>query len=266
MKKLKGKKKKQRNLTAPEISAQDIKTAMSEGGISNSPSLAPLAEIKEAETKKDGGKTGKARFGKKQAKEKESTKDNRSTSAAPEIVFRNERADSPIVSAEEDMFSQRSDPELSQAAAAGSEVGIAPPAPPTADSSKSSDAIISETLDLSQVSGKHSGTSLSQSETFAEQFSTQSSSEPAISSILLGGSQGNEGWDNRDMGRDDDVHYEGSFLQGSTKLYDNYGSKQHQLNLERVKVFLESSGEIEPLDLSVLHDWDGWMVASREIM
>lgn len=252
-KKLKGKKKKQRNLTAPEIRSQDLKAAMSdETSTASTSTLAPVMES----DKKDG--KVRTRFGKKQNKEK-SASEARSASSAGEIVLKNDMADSPVLSEE---TSCQISPSLPPAT-----ISQGDPAAPTAiSSSKSSDVIVLEPLDLSQTSEKHSAASLSQSEPFTgidEHFSTQSSSEIAISGSLQ---QINEGWDDKEVAREDDTHYEqGSYLQGSSRLYEDYGSKQHKLNLERVHAFLESSGEIEPVDLSVLQDWDGWMIASREI-
>ena len=268
-KKLKGKKKKQRNLTAPEISSQELKAAMDDTG--STTTLTPVAENE----KKDGGKT-KTRFGKKQGKEKTEPQKQKSS----EIVLKNDLADSPGLP-EENFLSQVSDldhPSLSEPSGGTPhendsapivEVSITSPA--SISGSKSSDVIVLEPLDLSQVSGKQSGASLSQSETFTgndEHLSTQSSAEVPISGGLIEEGQQNshsEGW-RRKEGTSEDVHYEGSYFQGSAKLYKEYGNKQHKLNLERVRVFLESSGEREPMDLSVLQDWDGWMVANREIM
>lgn len=255
-KKLKGKKKKQRNLTAPEISTQDIKAV----SMMNDTSTSTLTPVMERDKKE--GKT-KTRFGRKQSKDKSGLdpKELRTSSVA-EIVFKNDLADSPLLS-EETSLSQMS-PSLdgSHVDPAASDIDVTPP-----PAIPSSDIIVLEPLDLSQTSEKHSGVSLSQSEPFTgtdEHFNTQSStSETAISSGLT---ETNEGWDNKEVLNEDDIHYEGTNFQGSSRMYKEYGSKQHKLNLERVHTFLESSGETEAVDLSVLQDWDGWMVASREIM
>ena len=259
-KKLKGKKKKQRNLTAPEISTQDIKvaTVSDEAHRTSTSTLVPVIESEKKEGK------GKARFGRKQSRDKTSLepKDLRCASSAAEIVFKNELADSPLLP-EEASLSQMSAPLASG--------HIEPPASDinaTPSPAKSSDMIVLEPLDLSQTSGKHSGASLSQTDPFAgidEHLNTQSSSETAMSSSLIGAHQSSEGWNDK-VASKDDIHYEGSNFQGSSRLYEDYGSKQHRLNLERVHTFLESSGEMEPADLNLLQDWDGWMVASRDIM
>lgn len=264
-KKLKGKKKKQRNLTAPEITSQELKAAM---GDDTSVSTATLMPVIENE-KKDGGK-GKTRFGKKQSKSN-MIKQQRCTSSVTEIVFKNDMIEVTAAQSEESNHSQISEPSLSQPSGGShttdpavtevdiaptptSEVDVAPPPisevdikPPPTSSLKSSDFIVLEPLDLSQGSADND-----------EHFSTQSSSEVGISSGLVEAHH-----DNEDL---EDVHYEGSYLLGSARLYKDYGNKQHKLNLERVHAFLESSKEMEPVDLRVLQDWDGWMVASRDIM
>lgn len=262
-KKLKGKKKKQRNLTAPEISTQDLKAVTPDD--MHTTSTSTLAPVMESD-KKEVGK-GKTRFGGKKQVSKtiSSPKD---ASPAAEIVFKNDMADSPMLS--EDTNLGQTSPTFSHLSSSHtdrttSEIDGTPPT--TSAGSKSSDVIILEPLDLSQTSGKHSGASLSQPEPVTginEHFSTQSSTEVEISSGLV---ETQQDWDNREVAKEDDVHYErGFFLQGSSRLYEDYGSKQHKLNLERVHTFLESSGETEAVDLSTLHDWDGWMIASREIM
>ena len=267
-------------MTAPEISTQDVKAAMSEDSRT---SLAPLKEDRGTEKKESKG--GKGIFGKKQTKETPKHK----TTASPavgEIVFKNVLADSPV---HDDPLSQRSETALSQPITAGHHSTDDPDAiSTTADGtdtkskSSTSDVIVLEPLSLSQASGKHSGVSLSQSDTFAgteEHYSTQSSAEIAISNVLLDAQHSGDNtsavWDNReavkeegeeDENEDSNYNRLSSYLQGSARLYKDYGSKQHRLNLERVREFLESSGEQEPVDLSVLQDWDGWMIASREIM
>lgn len=290
LKKLKGKKKKQRNLTAPVISSQDLKAAMTDD--SSSPSaLSPLKE--DGPEGKDEGKV-KARAGKKQKKD---TLKRKSLSVVAmgsgEIVYRNDTAatleqgpESPSVP-DENALSQRSNP-AAQAAQSQSDSHLSladdeaiPPPPPSGSSpgskSRSSDIIVLEPLDLSQISGKHSGASLSQPETFTgneDHFSTQSSSDIPVSSTLLEPhhqsiDNSSTVWEGSDVIKEEeDIGYIGlmPYLQGSSKLYKDFGNKQHKMNLERVVAFLESSGEMEPVDLRHLQDWDGWMVASREIM
>jgi hypothetical protein len=269
-KKLKGKKKKQRNLTAPEISSQDIKAA-SITDDSHTSVTPTLPSLKESE-KKEGGKSekkdaAKARFGGRKQSKGAEPKDVRSVSSAAEIVFKNDMADSPLLT-EETSLSQMS-PSLDGSSHTDPAIGNIDGTLSAMSGSKSCDVIVLEPLNLSQTSaGKHSGMSLSQSEPMDEHFNTQSStSETAISSELAEVQHGNDGWDNKGLSKNEDVHYEGSnFQRADTILYKNFGSKEHRLNLQRVQAFLESSGEMEAADLSVLQEWDGWMVANREIV
>ena len=57
----------------------------------------------------------------------------------------------------------------------------------------------------------------------------------------------------------------GYFHKGCPSLYENYGDEQHKLNLRHVMKFLEACSE-PPADLSVLVDWDGWALSSKELM
>lgn len=266
-KKLKGKKKKQRNLTAPEIRTEDLKEAMDEMASTSSAALTPLKE--DGQEKKDGGKT-KGRFGKK-SKEKISTAElaKQKSSTMSEIVLRNEQVESPPISdrnalSQSNTLSQLSDHPTE------SDIGILPvDAKP-----KPSDVIILEPLDLSQTSEKHSGISLSQPDPFIghdDHLSTQSSSDIPMSNTPFDTHRHDSSsgvWESRNTSReegDGNVENRLPYQHGSSKLYREYGSKEHKLNLERVVEFLKSSGEAEPMDLSILQDWDGWMVASREI-
>ena len=61
------------------------------------------------------------------------------------------------------------------------------------------------------------------------------------------------------------LHF-GSFRRGCSRMYLEYGNKDHKLNLERVEEFLKSSMETEPVDLNILRDWDGWVMASKDIV
>ena len=271
-KKLKGKKKKQRNLTAPEILTEDLKAAMTEESLSavSSSTLQPVKEEDGAEKK------GKGRFGKKSKDKSMSDILKRKSSTSPgEVVLRNELVESPSMS--DDHALSQSNQTLSQLsdqlAPVDSEVGILPvdPKPKT-----TSDVIILEPLSLSQTSEKHSGLSLSQPDPFAghdDHLSTQSSSDIPIGNTLIDANQTADSssgiWgESRNTSREDgDIGTEGrpADQQRINKMYREYGSKEHKLNLERVFEFLKSSGETEPADLSVLLDWDGWMVASRDI-
>lgn len=267
LKKLKGKKKKQRNLTAPEITSQDLRDAVmsddSYGG-----STATLETLRE-DRGGGGEKKGKGLFGKK-AKEKQVTDSpkqrNRNTLDMSEIVYRNERAG--------DQSPLHTEQSILRDSMVLSANDLTPPAEVEVSLTISSDInadpkpIVLEPLDLSQVSEKHSGgTPLSQSAMFSgsneEHYSTQSSTDGVRLSADSELTQ--QEVDNNQQQQWDRIP-DKPYLLGSSKLYKEFGSKQHRLNLERVFEFLESSGETEPADLSVLHDWDGWMVASKDIV
>ena len=49
-------------------------------------------------------------------------------------------------------------------------------------------------------------------------------------------------------------------------VYEIFGDKKHKKSLRLIQEFLESTGEHEPADLTVLQEWDGWAVASRDIV
>lgn len=163
-------------------------------------------------------------------------------------------------------------------------------------SPKSGDIVLVEDLSqisagkLSQVSGGK--LSLSQSGTFTgpdEQSSTQSSVRSGgdhrhhESGFIPNGIHGSEiehdhhdppmsrlsAFDQDSLPVDGDsisqLHF-GSFRRGCSRMYLEYGKKDHKLNLERVEEFLKSSGEMEPVDLNILRDWDGWVMASKDIV
>lgn len=277
--KFKGKKKKKRNLTAPEITTQEVKAAISPGHTD----LLPLKENEDY--KKEAGK-GKRIFGKKKSttetKEmKRRSKDVTGLAKNNEIVLKNDLAMTPSDS-EEVILSQRSDPSLSLPDTQH-DVEVEVLTPPI--STKPGDTIMLEVLDLSQASGKqptnmspsHSGAFISND----EHFSTQSSSDVAVLHSSSAAETETEtphtqedesisvAWDNREDVKEeeelDDDPYR-SFLLGSSTLYEEFGSKQHKLNLKKVHEFLESCGEMEPVDLKLLLEWDGWIVAVRDIV
>lgn len=274
-KKLKGKKKKQRNLTAPEISAQTMKA------LSEINSLEPVKE-KEDE-KQDGGKTKGGVFGKKAVKKQDSKDPSSDQSQSPKgkkkrnSVVKNEAPQvtapaSPAVSEGDALLSQKSEPASYPLSQQENHFKQTPPDKFHSGGSKSAIDIMME--DLSQTSaGK---LSLSQSGTFTgpeEQFSTQSSSDTQFGEHLVENRQrphssgpiSNENHLNSNE-NDSERNVEEFFRIGSSKLYSEFGDKQHKLNLERVLEFLKSSGEIKPVDLNALMDWDGWMLASKQIV
>ena len=298
-KKLKGgKKKKQRNLTAPEITTQEVAEAASQGNSRNPSSIKEQEGTKgdrdhdRKEGGKDGGK-GKGIFGRKAAKEKSSpdAKDKRKSrdvsGRKSEVVLRNELTMTPSDS-EDALLSQRSDHSLSQASTSQADLTASPAL------KRAGNVIVLDALDLSQSSEKQhplSSAALASSPQVnlnEEQFSTQSSSDIAISSSLMatesetpctqddnleGSNWEEERGDSKTTGgsgkRDEEkAEFDefNSYLQGSSALYKEFGSTEHKDNLKKVCEFLESTNEKNPVDLRLLQDWDGWIVAVREIV
>lgn len=293
-----GKKKKQRNLTAPEITTQEVAEAASQTNAQNNSTISPVKEhdgamdkvdVDKKESRKDGGK-GKGLFGRKGGKEKSSpdtkntkrkSRDSTGMGKKDEVVLRNDLAMTPSDS-EEVALSQRSDQSLSQASATQADLSSSPAL------NRASNAIVLEVLDLSQSSGKHPSPSSSlltstQAALNENHSSTQSSSDvgiPNSSATPEAGTphtqdddRGSSTWDGREdvkggegEGGDEDYNEYHSYLQGSASLYKEFGSKQHKLSLKKVQEFLESSNEMKPVDLMLLQDWDGWIVAVREIV
>ncbi len=254
-KKLKGKKKKQRNMTAPEISSQTIAEAARKSQA--------LSTVKEDEGDKE----------KRLFSDKWSKKDNVNASTGEPNLRRasmdvNLHQRPASQSSEEDTYSA-----LNLKTPPTDYLDIKSEPMQTLNSPpKSADVVISDQLSLSQTSGKVSNHSLSQQSYTGldDQYSTQSSSDIPISNF------GDEGHLNRGYLSDhQDNHHipeggsgdlkEEVYKKGSLKLYWEFGNKQHKLSLQRVKQFLKSSGENEPVDLGILLDWEGWMLASKEI-
>lgn len=297
-KKLKGKKKKQRNMTAPEISSEDFK-AITEEKKKKAGTLDSVNEEKRADREK--GKDKHLTAGKEKSHEmKKGT--SMDAKASPKRVSMSEshRVDTPS-SIEDSPLSQKSEPRLSQLDHDSqpqklrlSSYSGDHEAESKLLSSKSGDIILVE--DLSQISaGKLSQASggklsLSQSGTFTgpdEQSSTQSSIRSGgddrhrESGFIPNGIHGSDhdhhdpstsrlsGFNRDSLPVDGDsisqLHF-GSFRRGCSRMYLEYGKKDHKLNLERVEEFLKSSGEMEPVDLNILRDWDGWVMASKNIV
>ena len=49
-------------------------------------------------------------------------------------------------------------------------------------------------------------------------------------------------------------------------IYEKFGDKSHHDTLKELTDFLSSSEEKEPVNLSILQDWDGWMIGSKTVM
>ncbi len=264
-KKLKGKKKKQRNMTAPEISSQTIAEAAKKSQA--------LATVREDERNKGKGAiVGK--WSKKDSVNASTGEPNSSPRLRRVSVDTSMQRPASQSSNEDtshvnlklppsvDHFDTQSEPTQTS-----TRVTTTPP--------KSADIVITEQFSLSQVSGKISNHSLSQQSYTGpeDQYSTQSSSDIPISTFesaddghfnLSDHHQENCRIQEWPEGGSGDLEEE-AYKKGSLKLYWEFGDKQHKLNLQRVKEFLKSSGENEPVDLRVLLDWEGWMLASKEI-
>ena len=264
-KKLKGKKKKQRNMTAPEISSQSIAEAVKKNQ--------SLATVREDEGGKGKGAGIMAKWSKKDASTGETkispkllrkpAEHGGVANHRPESQSSNEEAlTQSQVSLQLSQATEQLDSHRPRAQTTPSHVTLSPP--------KSAEIVLTEQFNLSQASGKVSNLSLSQSFTGEDQYSTQSSSDIPISTF-----DQDEGHFNRGYSSDHQLHEwpeggtgdldEEAYKKGSLKLYWEFGDMQHKLNLQRVKEFLKSSGENEPVDLNVLLDWEGWMLASKDI-
>jgi hypothetical protein len=299
-KKLKGKKKKQRNLTAPEISSEEFK-AINEEKKKKSGTLESVNEERRAaDREKEKNKHSTDKEMTRELK-KTTTVDIKASPKRPVSTSADShRVDTPS-SVEDSPLSQKSEPRLSQpdhsshprklrlSSYSGDHEGESKLLSP-----KSGDIVLVEDLSqisagkLSQVSGGK--LSLSQSGTFTgpdEPSSTQSSIRSGgdhlihhESGFIPNGVHGSDhdhhdlstsrlsGFEHDSLPMDGDsvsqLHF-GSFRRGCTRMYLDYGNKDHKLNLERVEEFLKSSMEMEPVDLNILRDWDGWVMASKDI-
>ena len=48
-------------------------------------------------------------------------------------------------------------------------------------------------------------------------------------------------------------------------LYLNFGNEVHKQTLKDLQDYLDSSGEEEPLDLSIIQDWNGWIIGTTDV-
>ena len=254
-----GKKKRQRNSTAPEISAEALKG---------------LKKEQVQKPGKDGA--GRGLFGKKSSKEKEGGSPQKKPEpdvprVSPErqvaisAIKEEEHAmQDPLSGADDGWLSQKSEIQFSDYARD-------PSAPiPSLPHSKT-EPNITYHLDLSQVSLSSSipEEALSTQSSFEavplEQLAPPSRGHPEAGSG--GGSQdASPGGSDVMVGEEGREGEEKDFRKGCPGLYDNYGDEQHKLNLKHVLKFLESCNETSPLDLTTLVDWDGWTLTSKELM
>ena len=291
-KRLKGKKKKQRNLTAPEISPQSLQSAVSLSSSSSGKKMsADLAPVKESEGESTIGKENGKRSGSKDKlhaiKHQDSDNQKPATSSPSHISAKSRNRKSSLGSREEfhraESRSSVEDTSLSQKSDLrfSDEHSVGDKTTPSHTGSSKVDLVLSQPTDCSQASAKLSH---SQSENFVtheDHLSTQSSSDVNIQLSPLVYEQ-NQFLDGEqapavDIGFLSNSHLtltekeqremmERDFTKGSPSIYTGNRDKQHTLNLKRVQEFLESSGEMEPVDLSLIRDWDGWVMASREIV
>ena len=265
-----GKKKRQRNITAPELSAEALKGLRKE----------PVAAAK---TSKEG--TGRGLFGKKQQtksekeggspeKKRKETEVGRDGGGIREEEEGN--VQDPFSGGEDGVLSQRSDTRVSDYALSSHDL---PPATiPHMLTHSKTDSALNYQPDLSQ---------LSLSSSIPEEAgSTQSSFEAVPLDNLAPPSRGHPEADSGGGGSQEDPpggggeggSQEGSpggggregeerdFRKGCPELYDDYGDEQHKLNLKHVLKFLDTCSESQPADLSSLVDWEGWTMASKEVM
>lgn len=256
-----GKKKRQRNITAPEISVEALKG---------------LRKTEPQKPTKDVG--GRGLFGKKPTnKEKEGAPHKKSGQdiSLPQrqmaISAIKEEGHEPLRVMDE----EKNDAHFSEYALASRHLSATLP---TLSHSKTEPAI-SYPPDLSQASFSSS--------IHEEALSTQSSLEAVPLEQLAPPSQGHpeadsgggsqEGMKLSPGGSDiivrggegEELEGEGAekdFRKGCPDLYDDYGDEQHKLNLKHVLKFLETCNETSPADLTGLEDWDGWTLATKEVM
>ena len=233
-----GKKKRQRNVTAPEITAEALKG---------------LGKEQSGKQAKDG----RGLFGKKKKEEEREGGSPRKTEqeGARDSAIKEEETDQeppPTPAGERPVSVSRL-----------SEYTPDPPAPPTPTLTHSkTDPAISLQLqpDLSQHSLSSSIPE--------EAASTQSSLEGMVLEQLapptnreVGSAEGAS-----QEGKEEEEKEERDFRKGYPELYDDYGDEQHKMNLKHVLKFLETCSESSPVDLSCLTDWDGWTLVSNEVM
>ena len=235
-----GKKKRQRNVTAPEISAEALK------GLRKEQQAKPAKES-----------VGRGLFGKKPAKSEKEGGSPRKAEQEREKVIREEETNLQELAGDRPL-SQKSDSHLSEYAPPISEDALAPPVSTLSHSKTDSAISYHQQPDLSQ---------LSLSSSIPEEAgSTQSSIEGvALEQLAPPTLEVGSGGGSQEVEVREEV-VEKDFRKGCPELYDGYGDEQHKLNLKHVLKFLESCNEASPVDLSCLVDWDGWTLASKEVM
>ena len=253
-----GKKKRQRNITAPEITAEALKGLRKE-------------EVPKT-TSKEGA--GRGLFGKKLTKEKEGgspqkKQEHQTVKESPErqAAIRVELTE-PAISADDGLLSQKTETED---VVTLQELTSAPI--PTLTHSKT-DSAINYQPDLSQVSlsssiPEEAGSTQSSFEAVPTEQLAPSRGHPEANSGTVGSQEGpklSPGASDGVIGEMGEMGEERDFRKGCPTLYDDYGDEQHKLNLKHVLKFLDMCNETSPVDLTCLVDWDGWTLVSKEVM
>ena len=274
-----GKKKRQRNITAPELSVEALRDLNKEQG---------------QKAGKEGGKEGgRWLFGR--SKEKESPPQKKPEHEAmkrspelrrttvPSIKEEDQRALESFSSTDDMSLSQKSEPRLSEfhlttrdrAATLPnlsrsrtdtninyhqdlSQISLSPSIPEETFSTQSSfEAVPLEQLAPPSHGHREAGSGGSQS---GSKLSPNSSvMEDGLAEKVEGEERGEE----REAGEEEWARY---FQKGCPSLYEDYGDEQHKLNLKHVMKFLESCNETAPVDLGILQDWDGWSLSTKELV
>lgn len=241
-----GKKKRQRNITAPEISAEALKGYRKDH--------APTKPSKEG--------TGRGLFGKKQL-----SKDG---GGSPQKKRREQDIREEEGNLVQEALSNREDSILSETHVSDyalSSHDLPPVTMPATLTHSKTDSAINYQPDLSQISlsssiPEEAGSTQSSFETVPlDNIAPPSRGHPEADP---GGTAGQE--EQTPSGLDRGEMTEKDFRKGCPELYDDYGDEQHKLNLKHVLKFLDTCSESSPVDLSCLVDWEGWTLVSKEVM
>ena len=272
-----GKKKRQRNITAPEITVE---------------ALQDLRKEEAQKPAKEGGGRGLFRKKSKDGGSPQKKPEPDAVKQSPEQqttvpIIKEEVVRESLSSVDDMSLSQKSEPRFSEY-------------PATSRDRCSTLPNLSHSKTDSAINYHHDLSQLSLSPSIPEEvFSTQSSFEAVPLEQLAPPSQGlqeadsgggsrdgtpseskappaegkeketegeEEGEASRDGDRDGDRDGAKDFRMGYPALYENYGDEQHKLNLKHVLKFMEACAETSPVDLSSLQDWDGWTLATKELM
>ncbi len=95
----------------------------------------------------------------------------------------------------------------------------------------------------------------SSSTTFSSGTGTQNSQEDSVPSdkYVVNGPSSGDHQSTRVVGK-----YEA--------MYATFGDEVHKETLKDLQEFLDSSGETKPMDLSILQDWNGWVIGTTDVV